>query len=145
MDHVTSESDVAVLSYDQVVISPPDDSGISLIETILEERFSGGLEGDGSARHLRVIHENGTGTFTCVERFAGSLHGRSGSFALTADGFIDAAHVVHGRWEVVPGSGTGELRGLRGYAAFSAEQVPDSRTGWAARDTLTYWFEEPAR
>ncbi|WP_433365712.1 DUF3224 domain-containing protein [Actinoplanes sp. CA-142083] len=140
-DHQTSESDVAVLSYDQAVISPPDDSGISLIETTLHERFTGGLDGDGTARHLRVIHRDGTGTFTCVERFAGSLHGRSGSFALTAEGFIDAASIVRGRWEVVPGSGTGDLRGLRGFAAFSAARAPRTSTGWAARDTLTYWFE----
>ncbi|GIH17989.1 DUF3224 domain-containing protein [Rugosimonospora africana] len=140
-DHVTSESDVAVLKYDQAVISPPDDSGITLVETTLQERFSGGLDGDAIAKHLRVMNEDGTGTFTCVERFSGSLDGRPGSFALVAEGFTDEASVVHGRWEVVPGSGTGELAGLRGFAAFYAKQTADSRTGWAARDVLTYWFE----
>ena len=140
-DHVTSQSDVAVLTYEQEVVSPADDSGIALIETTLTERFTGGLTGDGIAKHLRVVHPDGTGTFTCVERFAGSLGGRSGSFALTASGFTDEAHVVHGRWEVVPGSATGELTGLRGYAAFFAKQVPGGPTGWAARDVLTYWFE----
>ena len=140
-EHVTSESDVAILSYDQTVISPPDDSGIALVETMLGERFSGGLNGDAIARHLRVSYPDGTGTFTCVERFVGTLEGRTGSFALTADGFTDDRDIVHGRWEVVPGSGTGELKGLRGYAAFYAKRTPDSRTGWAARDVLTYWFE----
>jgi hypothetical protein len=140
-DHVTSESDVAVLRYDQEVISPADDSGIMLVETTLKERFSGGLNGDAIAKHLRVMHQDGTGTFTCVERFAGSLDGLSGSFALSAEGFTDEASVVHGRWEIVPGSGTGELTGLRGFAAFYAKRVPDSKTGWRARDVLTYWFE----
>jgi hypothetical protein len=140
-EHVTSESDVAVLSYQQDVISAADASGIALIETTLGERFTGGLAGDGVAKHLRVVHPDGTGTFTCVERFDGSLEGRAGSFALTASGFTDDANVVHGRWEVVPGSGTGELSGLRGFAAFYAKQVPESPTGWAARDVLTYWFE----
>src|SRR5262245_60432225 len=140
-EHVTSESNVAILSYEQEVISAADDSGIALIETTLAERFSGGLNGDGIAKHLRVVHPDGSGTFTCVERFDGSLAGRPGSFALTAAGFTDDANVVHGQWEVVPGSGTGELAGLRGYAAFYAKQVPDGPTGWAAKDTLTYWFE----
>jgi hypothetical protein len=140
-EHITSESDVAVMSYEQAVISPPDDSGIALVETTLAERFSGGLNGDAIAKHLRVMNQDGTGTFTCVERFVGSLEGRNGSFALTASGFTDDASVVHGRWEVVRGSGTGELKGLRGFAAFFARQVPDSQTGWAARDVLTYWFE----
>jgi hypothetical protein len=39
-EHVTSESDVAVLSYDQDLISPADDSQISLVETTLQERLS---------------------------------------------------------------------------------------------------------
>jgi hypothetical protein len=99
------------------------------------------LNGDAIAKHLRVMHEDGTGTFTCVERFIGSLDGQSGSFVLTAEGFTDNARVVHGRWEIVPGSGTAELTGLRGYAAFYAKPAPNSQTGWAARDVLTYWFE----
>ena len=139
--HKVSVSDVAVLSYEQDVVSPTDDSGIELVETRLEERFSGDLDGDATARHLRVIRPDGTATFTCVERFAGTLGGRSGSFALTASGHTDEASVVHGRWEVVPGSGTGQLRGLRGYAAFYAKPIPDGPAGWAARDVLTYWFE----
>ncbi|MFI5897342.1 DUF3224 domain-containing protein [Actinoplanes sp. NPDC051513] len=140
-DHVISESEVAVLSYQMEVISPADDSGTTLVETTLQERFSGGLNGDAIAKHLRVVRHDGTGTFTCVERFVGALDGRPGSFALTAEGFTDEAGVVHGRWEVVPGSGIGELTGLRGFASFYAKQVPESRTGWAARDVLTYWFE----
>jgi hypothetical protein len=117
------------------------DSGITLVETTLEERFSGGLNGDAIARHLRLVKQDGTETFTCIERFTGSLDGRSGSFTLTAEGFTDETSVVHGRWQIVPRSGTGELKGLRGFAAFYAKQDPDSQTGWAARDVLTYWFE----
>ena len=140
-DHNTSDSDEAVLDYQLDVISPPDDSGITLVETTLQERFSGGLNGDAVAKHLRVMRRDGTGTFTCVERFVGSLDGRFGSFALTAEGYTDQADVVHGRWQIVPGSGTGELKGVRGFAAFYAKQVPVSQTGWAAKDVLTYWFE----
>ena len=58
-----------------------------------------------------------------------------------ASGHTDDANVVHGRWEVVSGSGTGELKGLRGFAAFYAKQSPGSENGWAAKDVLTYWFE----
>jgi hypothetical protein len=140
--HTVSISDVAVLSYKQDVVSPADDSGIELVETTLEERFSGGLNGDAAARHLRVVRPDGTATFTCVERFAGTLGGRSGSFALTASGHTDDASVVHGRWEVVPGSGTGELVGLRGFATFHAAPAPGTATGWAAKDVLAYWFEQ---
>ena len=140
-DHVTSQSDVAILDYQLEIISPADESGISLVETTLKERFSGGLNGDAIAKHLRVVKPDGSDTFTCVERFVGQLDGRSGSFTLTAEGYTDEASVVHGRWQVVPGSGTGELTGLRGFAAFFAKQTSGEQTGWAARDVLNYWFE----
>ncbi len=42
---------------------------------------------------------------------------------------------VSGDWFVVPGSGTGELAGLRGEGGFSA--VLDQ----GAEITLDYWFE----
>jgi hypothetical protein len=139
-----SASTVEVLSYGQATISEADESGIALVETDLTERFTGDLTGAGVARHLRVRRADGTDTFTCVERFTGTLDGRAGSFALTAEGYTDTGDVVHGRWEVVPGSGTGELRGLRGYAAFAAGHDGRTASGWGARDYLTYWFD-PSR
>jgi len=42
---------------------------------------------------------------------------------------------VSGTWFVVPGSGTGELRGLRGEGGFKAE------LGQRADITPDYWFE----
>jgi hypothetical protein len=42
---------------------------------------------------------------------------------------------VKGDWFVVPGSGTGELAGLRGEGGFQAE------LGQHADVTLDYWFE----
>ena len=47
----------------------------------------------------------------------------------------------NGHWEVVDGSGTGELEGLRGYAEFSAKRDELSPTGWRARTSLTYWLQ----
>jgi Protein of unknown function (DUF3224) len=43
--------------------------------------------------------------------------------------------VVSGTWFVVPGSGTGELTGLRGEGGFTAN------LGEGADVTLDYWFE----
>jgi hypothetical protein len=45
------------------------------------------------------------------------------------------ANVVKGDWFVVPGSGTGELAGLRGEGGFEAA------LGEHASITLDYWFE----
>jgi hypothetical protein len=132
------QSSIEVTGYETNVISPPDDSGIALIETPLTERFSGGLVGDGRAGHVRVVLPDGTSTFTGVERFIGTLNDRSGSFALTASGYTDAEGIVHGRWRVVEDSGTDQLAGLRGYGEFTAVAEAGA---WHARDTFTYWFE----
>jgi hypothetical protein len=46
-----------------------------------------------------------------------------------------ADSIVSGEWFVVPGSGTGELIGLRGEGGFMAAE------GQGADITLDYWFE----
>ena len=125
--------EVTVIDYQAKPIAPVDESGISLIETRLLEEFTGGLVGTGWADHVRVVRADGSATFTGVERIRGSLDSRAGSFTLTATGSTDTAGIVHGRWEVVTGSGTGELNGLRGHGEFTA-------VGHHASNTTTYWF-----
>ena len=124
---------VEVIEYQTNSIASADESGISLIETRLLEKFTGGLVGTGWANHVRVVRADGNATFTGVERFQGTLDGRAGSFSLTALGSTDSAGIVHGSWEVVPGSGTSELTGLSGYGEFTAQ-------GHHASYTTTYWF-----
>lgn len=140
-----STSAVVITGYRRTVISEPDDSGITLVSTMLREEFSGGLAGTGTAEHVRVTHTNGDDTFTGIERFTGTLDGRTGSFALTADGYTTRG-IVHGHWRVVPGSATGELTGLRGHGVFTAAPTPhrpdaDQPYG-TTTDCLTYWFED---
>jgi hypothetical protein len=144
-NHVTTRSNVEVTKYLREVLDPADANGNAIVETRLEEKFTGGLEGTGSATHLRLERPDGTGTLTCLERISGSLDGRAGSFLLQATGFTDNSHFVHGRWEVIEGSGTDELASLRGYAAFVARPDKQSKTGWSAETAITYWFEEAAR
>jgi hypothetical protein len=142
--HTTTQSSVEVTSYLREVLSQADASGLAVVETRLEETFSGGLVARGWATHLRLEHADGRQTLMCIERITGHLDGRSGSFVLEANGFSDRQSIVHGRWEIVANSGTEELTGLRGYAAFVARPDKASRTGWSAQTTLTYWFEETA-
>jgi Protein of unknown function (DUF3224) len=140
-DHTTVQSKVEVVEYDRAVIDEADASGLALVETRLKERFSGALEGVGVAKHLRLERKDGSGTLICYERISASLDGRHGSFLLEASGFMEASHYVHGRWEIVPGSGTQDLQHIRGYAAFMARRDERSKSGWAAETALTYWFD----
>jgi Protein of unknown function (DUF3224) len=137
----TSESRILVTGLDRRQFSPADDSGVSLVSTHMEEQFTGGLVGHGMAEHLRVTRPDGSDTFTGLERFTGTLGGRSGSFVLTAAGET-AGGVVRGVWEVVAGSGTGELAGLRGHGVFTAVLTPNADGHFAeVTDSFTYWFD----
>jgi Protein of unknown function (DUF3224) len=73
-------------------------------------------------------------SFVGIERVSGSVGGRSGTFLLQDQGTLKGT-TVSGEWFVVPGSGTGELTGLRGEGGFTAE------LGQGADITLEYWFE----
>jgi hypothetical protein len=141
----SGRSTVEVVKYDLQLVSPADASGISLVSTVLTEEFTGSLAGTGVADHVRVVSADGTDTFTGVERFDGALDGRPGTFVLTAQGYTTAAGVVHGQWEVVAGSATGELAGLRGHGVFTfvpEQEGADAHGGrGAADDTFTYWYE----
>jgi hypothetical protein len=140
----SGESTVVVTRYQPTVLSDADNSGIALVSTVLHERFTGSLVGTGVADHVRVIRPDGTDTFTGIERFTGTLDERPGSFALTAEGYT-ADGVVHGHWEVVAGSATGALRGLRGYGAFTVQTSKPGVDGEHGRatgvDCFTYWYE----
>lgn len=139
---VTIASTVEVAKYEREELNPADESGMTVVETRLEEHFTGGMVGQGVATHLRIERSDGTGNLICYERFRGTVNGGEGAFLLQASGFTDRHRYVHGQWEIVKGSGTGALAGIRGYAAFVAAPSAGTRTGWEAGTSLTYWFED---
>ncbi|MFC7585463.1 DUF3224 domain-containing protein [Nonomuraea antimicrobica] len=104
------------------------------------ERFTGGIEGTGHADHVRVVQPDGSQIVAGVERIVGTIDGRSGSFVLTCYGYGDRPGAGRGFWTVVPGSGTGELAGLRGRGAFTVALGPDGT--WRAEDSFTHWFDK---
>jgi hypothetical protein len=108
--------------------------GPDLVEIHVTERFSGDIEGEGAVRFLQALRADGTATFVGIERVNGRIGDRAGTFLLQDSGTADPG-TVRGTWFVVPGSGTGQLAGLRGEGGFVAE------IGKSAAVTLDYWFE----
>jgi hypothetical protein len=108
--------------------------GPKLVEIRVTETFVGDIEGEGRARFLQTARADGSASFVGVERVTGRLAGRRGSFVLQDSGTLEGT-TVRGQWFVVPGSGTGELVGLRGEGGFVAE------LGQHAAITLDYRFE----
>lgn len=115
-------------TYDKV------DGGPDVAEIRVTEGFHGDIEGEGSVRFLQASREDGSASFVGIERVTGEIAGRGGTFLLQDKGTLEG-NTVTGEWFVIPGSGTGELAGLRGEGGFTAE------LGQGADITLDYWFE----
>lgn len=111
-----------------------DSPGPALTKIHVEESFSGDIAGDGTVEFLQAARADGSASFVGIERVSGSVAGRTGTFLLQDAGTVEG-NVVSGDWFVIPGSGTGELAGLRGEGGFRAN------LGENAQVHLDYWFE----
>ena len=90
------------------------DAGSSVGRFSLDKQFQGDLEGTSKGEMLAVgTAVNGSAGYVAMEQVTGTLHGRSGTFALQHTGTM-----TRGAPElsvtVVPDSGAGELIGLSG-------------------------------
>ncbi len=90
-----------------------------LTRATVTNSFHGDIEGDGTLEYLLVYRDPASASFVGMERVIGRIGGRAGSFVLQHSGTFDDG-TVQGSWSVVPGSGTVELRGLRGTGGFIA-------------------------
>lgn len=114
---------------------PYDDSdGPKLLEIHIHESFTGDIEGESPVRALQVVRENKSANLVSLQRFHGRIAGRQGTFVLQGSEVVENGK-IKATWFVVPGSATGELRGLRGEGGFEGEFGKGS-DGW-----LDYWFE----
>lgn len=106
----------------------------ALMETHISETFTGDIDGESTVRALQVVRDNRSASLISLQRFRGKLGGRQGTFVLQGAEVI-ANGKIRATWFVVPGSGTGELSGLRGEGGF------EGRFGKGSDGTLNYWFE----
>jgi len=113
--------------YDESA-SPP------LTELNLSESFTGDIEGESTVRALQIQRADHYASLVSMQRFTGKLGGRQGTFVLQGSETVDHGK-IKATWFVVPGSGTGDLAGLRGTGGFEGE------FGKGSTGTLDYWFE----
>lgn len=95
--------------------------GVSFSRSRLQRRFEGDLLAVGQLEMLGARTPTpGSAGYVALERVAGELHGRRGSFCL-----LHTALMGHGQrslsMQIVPDSGTGELRHIRGSMDVSVE------------------------
>ncbi|KAA2252418.1 DUF3224 domain-containing protein [Solihabitans fulvus] len=130
---VRANAVITVHKYEPAVYDEPADGPV-LTRIHVEESFDGDIEGVGVVEFLQSANADGSASFVGIERVNGTIAERSGSFLLQDTGIVEGDQ-VKGDWFVVPGSGTGELAGLRGEGGFHA------KLGEGAQIHLDYWFE----
>jgi Protein of unknown function (DUF3224). len=85
----------------------------------LDKQFHGDLEATGKGQMLAAGTDvPGSAGYVALERVSGTLHGRSGTFALQHSGTMTRG-TPQLSITVVPDSGSGELLGLTGTLAIT--------------------------
>src|SRR5439155_26644472 len=106
-------------TYDEEAYDDRD--GVVLGRIRITRTFAGELEGESSAELLTARMETGSATYVALDRVAGRLGGRSGSFVLAHHGTVSGAGAETAA-SVVPDSATAELKGLRGRGSISVAE-----------------------
>lgn len=106
-----------VTGWDETPYDEPGD-GPRLARATVRKTYHGDLAGEGTAEVLMCQRDAsdlaaGSG-YVASERVDGTLHGRTGTFVIQHGARAGAGTSAQTFGYVVPGSGTGALRGLRG-------------------------------
>jgi hypothetical protein len=124
-----------ITGWDETIYAEPTE-GPKLSRATVRKIFQGDIAGESTAELLMSRAKDGSAGYVALERVVGRIGDRSGSF--------DVQHCAtqggpnpRAIWLVVPGSGTGELRGLSGQATYQHDEN-------GATFTLDYDFEAEA-
>jgi hypothetical protein len=115
-----ARSTFAVKSWDEPTLSEVD-GHLKITRATVAFAYSGDLEGESAMQYLMLYRDNGSASVIGMERITGRLSGRSGSFVLRHQGGY-ADGTASGDFEVIDGSASGELTGLRGQGVAVARQ-----------------------
>ena len=95
---------------------PPflEQDGVTLNRNVVRKTFSGDMVGTSEAQMLAAFTGTpGSAGYVAIERFTGSVAGKSGSFVLQHSGVMDKGD-ARLTVSIVPDSGTVELAGISG-------------------------------
>ncbi|HEY3054992.1 MAG TPA: DUF3224 domain-containing protein [Thermoanaerobaculia bacterium] len=103
-----------------------DEEGPKLTRASVIKELRGEIEGLGKAEYLMMYRNDGSASFVGLERIVGRIGTRKGSFVLQHIGTF-AGGLAKETWVVVPGSGTGDLEGLRGEGGYESAHAGQYR------------------
>jgi hypothetical protein len=89
------------------------DGGAKFTRVKVTVSIHGDIEGEGTLEYLMFYPGDGSASIVGLEHVIGRIGDRAGSFVLQHTGTDDGS-ATRSAYFVVPGSGTGDLHGLRG-------------------------------
>ena len=107
----------AITSWDEKPYSEGPDLP-KLTRATVKKTFTGDIHGEGQVDYLMMYRGDGSATFIGLERITATVDGKTGTFVLQRTGVFEDGQAKES-YSVVPGSATGDLRGLRGAGTSS--------------------------
>lgn len=113
----TANARFAIKSWDEKPYSEGQDLP-KMTRASVTKTFTGDIEGDSQIEYVMMYRSDGTATFVGLERITGRIANRTGSFVLQRNGVFEGGQAKES-YSVVPGSATGDLRGMLGEGTSS--------------------------
>jgi uncharacterized protein DUF3224 len=117
-----AEGTFAVSSWDENTYAELEGKG-KLTKATIAFDFTGDMTAQGTWDAVMCYRPDGTAVFTGMQRMTGRVGGRAGTFVARADGTFEGGE-ARTAWEIVDGSGTGELAGLSGTGSAVSSAAP---------------------
>ncbi len=102
----------AIKTWDEKPYSEAEDQP-KLTRASVTKTYTGDIEGEGQVEYLMMYRSDGSATFVGLERIAGRIGAKIGSFVLQRTGEFEGG-LAKESYAVIAGSATGELQGLLG-------------------------------
>jgi hypothetical protein len=119
----TASARFSIKSWDEKPYSEGQDLP-KMTRASVDKTFTGDIDGEGHVEYVMVYRSDGTAAFVGLERITGRIGGRNGSFVLQRSGLFEDGQAKESYF-VVSGSGTGDLRSLRGEGTSSVGHAAD--------------------
>ena len=111
-----------VTSWEPAVYDEVPDSA-TLSRATVRKSFSGDLEGESTAEGLFCQCADGSASYVGLERVAGKMGEREGTFVMQHGGIIKDGAPVNQFGDIIPGSGTGDFSGIGGTLRFQHDET----------------------
>jgi hypothetical protein len=119
----TANARFSIKSWDEKPYSEGNDLP-KMTRANVVKTFTGDIDGEGHVEYVMMYRNDGTAAFVGLERITGRIADRHGSFVLQRTGVFEDGQAKES-YSVVTGSGTDELRSLRGEGTSSVGHATD--------------------